>query len=132
KQTGRGLPRGRVACACCWPIRLWSPDPPSRSQASRQAHRHIDLAPVALDQKRDALARLVDVFLQLIDRRDLLRADADDHVARLNARPRSRTGRIFDDQTAMPDFLLLVGRQRPKRETDFAAVVARAVVRLRG
>src|SRR5437016_1097310 len=71
------------------------------------------------------------MFLQFVDRGDLLRADANDQVAGLNARARGRTGRVFDDETVVADFLFLVRRQRTKREAQLAALVARTVVRLR-
>ncbi len=56
--------------------------------ALRDAHRHVDLAAVALDQQRDRLAGLVDLRLQLVDGVDPV-ADPRRRSGRPAARPRA-------------------------------------------
>src|SRR5579862_977384 len=89
-----------------------------QDSASADRHRHENFLAVALDQKRDVLARLVDLLLQAFDGRYLMRSDADDHVARLDAGERGGTLRVLDDESAVAHFLAFLRRQRPHGEAE--------------
>src|SRR6185312_5526702 len=94
---------------------------------SADAHGHEDLLAVALDQQRDMIAGFVELALQLRDRRDLRCAYAHDDVARLNAGQRRGSGRIFDEQSIVPDLRFLVIRQWPHRDAELALALRRRV-----
>src|SRR4029079_13100110 len=124
KQNGRGRSRGRVAYTLLLAsVRSWNPGTDPRVVLpSRQPDRHVDLPSAALDQERDALARTVDQLLQLVHGGDLRRPGADDHVARLDARPGRRAGRVLHDEAVVAHFLLLFRRERPHGDAELALV----------
>src|SRR5689334_18279785 len=123
RRNGKKRPRTSTA----W-IETGAMPHPSGQTRSADAHGNEQLLAVALDQQRDVLAGLLHRALQALDGRHLARADAYDHVARLDARECRGAIDVLDDKAAMANFLLLVARERTHRQAE---LLVRATARRR-